>query len=105
MRAFDIAKLCVENPELAQPLLPESDRSEIMAQVYFSVQQEMAMALEDVMIRRTQLFFKDRNQGLDCVETVANEMAKLLGWSEEETRHQIDRYTVEVVRSRRWRDG
>ena len=105
MRAFDIAKLCVENPELAQPLLPESDRSEIMAQVYFSVQQEMAMALEDVMIRRTQLFFKDRNQGLDCVETVANEMAKLLGWSEEERRHQIERYTVEVVRSRRWRDG
>ena len=74
-----IAKLCVENPELAQLLLPDSDRSEIMAQVYFSVQQEMAMALEDVMIRRTQLFFKDRNQGLDCVETVANEMAKLLG--------------------------
>ena len=63
------------------------------------------MALEDVMIRRTQLFFKDRNQGLDCVENVANEMAALLGWDEEEKRHQIDRYTVEVVRSRRWRDG
>ena len=105
MRAFDIAKLCVEDPQLAQPLLPESDRAEVMAQVHFSVQQEMAMALEDVMIRRTQLFFKDRNQGLDCVENVANEMALLLGWDEAEKRHQIDRYTVEVVRSRRWRDG
>lgn len=105
MRAFDIAKMCVDKPHLAQPLLPDSDRSEVVAQVHFSVQQEMAMALEDVMIRRTQLFFKDCNQGLDCLETVANEMGELLGWDEEEKRHQIERYTVEVVRSRRWRDG
>lgn len=105
MRAFDIAKMCVDKPHLAQPLLPDSDRSEVIAQVHFSVQQEMAMALEDVMIRRTQLFFKDCNQGLDCLETVANEMGELLGWDEEEKRHQIERYTVEVVRSRRWRDG
>ena len=62
------------------------------------------MALEDVMIRRTQLFFKDRNQGLDCLDTVANEMGELLGWNEEEKHRQIERYKVEVVRSRRWRD-
>ena len=105
MRAFDIAKLCTEDPRLAQPMLPDSDRSEILAQIHFSVHQEMAMALEDVMIRRTQLFFKDRNQGLDCLETVAEEMAGLLGWDEAEKARQIERYTVEVVRSRRWRDG
>ena len=51
------------------------------------------------------MFFKDRNQGLDCVEVVANEMGELLGWDEEEKRRQIERYRVEVVRSRRWRDG
>ncbi len=104
MRAFDIAKLCIDKPHLAQPLLPDSDRSEVIAQVHFSVQQEMAMALEDVMIRRTQLFFKDRNQGLDCLDTVANEMGELLGWDEDEKQRQIERYKVEVVRSRRWRD-
>jgi glycerol-3-phosphate dehydrogenase len=105
MRAFDIAKICVENPELARPLLPESDRGEIVAQVHFSVKQEMAMALEDVMIRRTQLFFKDRNQGLDCIDAVANEMATLLKWDEVEKDAQIERYKVEVQRSRRWRDA
>ena len=105
MRAFDIAKLCAEDPELAKPLLPESDRAEILAQVQFSVDQEMAMALEDVMIRRTQLFFKDLNQGLDCVNEVAEHMGAMLNWDEAEKASQIDRYLVEVQRSRRWRDA
>ena len=105
MRAFDIAKLCAEDPELAKPLLPESDRAEIFAQVQFSVDQEMAMALEDVMIRRTQLFFKDLNQGLDCVDEVAERMGVMLNWDEAEKASQIDRYLVEVQRSRRWRDA
>ncbi len=105
MRAFDIAKMCAGNSELAKPLLPDTDRAEIVAQVHFSVKEELAMALEDVMIRRTQLFFKDRNQGLDCLDTVADEMGQLLGWDDAEKLQQIERYKVEVQRSRRWRDG
>lgn len=105
MRAFDIAKLCAADPELANLLLPESDRAEILAQVVFSVEQEMAMALEDVMIRRTQLFFKDLNQGLDCVDAIAERMGALLDWDDAEKANQIERYRVEVQRSRRWRDA
>ncbi len=105
MRAFDVIKLCVDNPKLSERIVPNSDRAEIVAQVHFSVQQEMAYALEDVMIRRTQLFFKDRNQGLDGLDTVADAMGELLDWDDAEKEAQKERYRVEVVRSRRWRDA
>ena len=85
---------------MAQPLV--EGRPEIMAQVRFAVKFELAERLCDVMIRRTQLFYRCESQGLSAIESISSEMAALLGWSEERRREELSLYRVEVERSRQW---
>ncbi len=100
-RAIDLARMAVTDQRLLQPLLPH--RPEILAQVDWAVKREMALTVTDFMARRTQLFFRDANQGLDAVETVAERMAELLGWGPERRQRSSDAYRAEVAMSRRWR--
>ncbi|MBT8468376.1 MAG: hypothetical protein KJN97_06465, partial [Deltaproteobacteria bacterium] len=77
----------------------------IMAQVDFGVREELAASVSDVMIRRTQIFFRDFEQGIGSVEKVAMRMAELIGWSDEERQSSIDDYKAEVALSQRWREA
>jgi glycerol-3-phosphate dehydrogenase len=87
---------------LADPIVP--GRVEIMAQVDFGVREELAASVSDVMIRRTQIFFRDFAQGLGSVEKVAARMGELIGWSEQERQKSVDAYKAEVALSQRWRE-
>jgi glycerol-3-phosphate dehydrogenase len=101
MRAWELAKMCAADPSLTEPIVP--GRIEIMAQVDFGVKEELAASVSDVMTRRTQIFFRDFEQGLGSVEKVATRMAHLIGWSDEEKQKSVDEYKVDVARSQRWK--
>jgi len=101
MRALELAKLCADDPSLTEPIVP--GRVEIMAQVNFGVQEELAASVSDIMVRRTQIVFRDYDQGLGAVDKVATRMARLIGWSDEEKQKSIDQYKAEVALSRRWK--
>ena len=101
-RGSDVARLMAADQSAASRLLP--DRPERMAQVDFAVTRELARRLSDVMIRRTQLYFRDPDQGLGAVPAIAARMARLLGWSEERTGTEIADYRAEVALSRSWKD-
>lgn len=103
MRALELAKLCAVTPSLLDPIVP--GRVEIMAQVDFGVQEELAASVSDVMIRRTQIFFRDLDQGLGSVEKVATRMAHLIGWSDEEKQKSVVDYEAAVALSRRWKEA
>ena len=79
-------------------------RPEIMALVDWAVNEELAQTVTDVMERRTQLFFRDRNQGLGAVEKIAQRMKELLGWSDTRKVQEIIAYQAEVEMSRGWKD-
>ena len=100
-RGADVAARAARDQRLAARLVP--GRPEILAQVDHSVDTELAVTVRDFFIRRTQIFFRDREQGLSAVETVAARMRELLGWSEEGETREILAYQEEVARSRRWR--
>jgi glycerol-3-phosphate dehydrogenase len=102
MRALELAKLCAEHPPLLEPIVP--GRIEVMAQVDYAVREELAASVADVMVRRTQIFFRDYEQGLESVEKVADRMAVLIGWSAEERQRSIDEYKAEVALSQKWRE-
>ena len=102
MRALELAKLCAEHPPLLEPIVP--GRIEIMAQVDFAVREELAASVSDVMVRRTQIFFRDHQQGLQSVDKVADRMAVLIGWSAEERQQSIDDYKAEVALSQKWKE-
>jgi glycerol-3-phosphate dehydrogenase len=101
MRGIDIARLVVEEPALAKPLIP--GRPEILALVDWGVNEEFASSVVDIMERRTQLYYRDLNQGLDAMDLVARRMQELLGWDEARVETEIAEYVQEVARSRQWR--
>ena len=102
-KGIDIAHLVAEKRELAERL--NSERPEILAQVEYALSKEIAYTVRDVLIRRTQIFFRDYDQGLGCCERVAEYMAQQLGWTSETKAHEIDMYKAEVERSRQWQVG
>jgi glycerol-3-phosphate dehydrogenase len=101
MRGFDLAEMAAKDATLAARLTPT--RPEIAAQVVFAVERELALTVSDVLIRRTQLFFKDVEQGLGVVERVAELMGERLNWDAERREHEIQAYQRAVEGSRRWR--
>jgi glycerol-3-phosphate dehydrogenase len=101
-RALDLVRTAVADQHLLQPLVP--GRPEILAQVDWAVREELAVTVTDFMERRTQLFFRDADQGLGAIPVVADRMARLLGWSLEQRDRFAQGYRDEVARSRRWRE-
>lgn len=101
MRALELAAMVKAEPALAAPLV--EGRPEILAQVRFGAEQELAASVSDVMVRRTQLFYRDFDQGLGCVDVVADELARALGWDARARQESIDAYRAEVALSRRWK--
>jgi glycerol-3-phosphate dehydrogenase len=103
MCGIDIARRVAADPELAERLV--AGRPEILAQVDWAVERELAGALQDVLMRRTQLYFRDPSQGVDAVDVVVKRMAERLGWDEAEQARQRADFEREVARSQAWRDG
>ncbi len=100
-RGIDIAAVMGAEPALCEPLV--QGRPEPLALVDWAVGKELAATVCDVLLRRTQVFFRDHDQGLGAAERVAERMAELLGWSEERRINEVLSYQQEVARSRRWR--
>lgn len=101
MRGIDLARLIRQDPKLAQRLSP--DRPDVLAQVDWAVRHELAATVSDVLVRRTQLFYKAADQGLGAAPIVAARMAELLGWDEARVGRELEAYDADVARSRRWR--
>ncbi|MEC8194464.1 MAG: glycerol-3-phosphate dehydrogenase/oxidase [Myxococcota bacterium] len=101
MRGINVAELVAKNPSYATPLV--AGRAEIEAQVIWAAREELAGTVSDVMVRRTQLFFRDRDQGLSAVDRVAELLGIELGWTDEQRAQYGAAYRAEVARSRAWR--
>ncbi len=103
MRGLELAARVAKDAELATPLV--EGRPELLVQVDWAIEWELAARLPDVLVRRTQLFYRDHDQGLGAAPLVARRMAALLGWSDERLAEEIALYEQIVARSRRWREG
>ena len=79
-RANAVADLALANSEYATPLV--EGRPEIAAQVAFAVQSEFAATATDFLIQRTQLFYRDQDQGLGALPEVVRLMGELLNWDQ-----------------------
>src|SRR5436309_3449636 len=81
-------RLCPQNPD-------------IVAQLHLAVQEELAVSLQDVLLRRTGIG-TSRCQGTDCAEPIGRRMGQLLGWSPRRLDAELDAYHAHVARSRRF---
>jgi glycerol-3-phosphate dehydrogenase len=96
-RVLDLAR---KLPDGTERLCPENP--EIVAQLHHAVGDELAVSLQDVLLRRTGIG-QSRCQGLDCAESVGVRMAELLGWSSRRLDAELDAYRQHVERSQRFR--
>jgi glycerol-3-phosphate dehydrogenase len=87
------------DPALAQRLCPHQPT--ILAQLERAVEDEWALSLGDVLLRRTPLGL-EACQALDCLEHVSAHMARLLGWDAAERARQIEAYRREIEPMRRY---
>jgi len=96
-RVLDLAR---KLPDGTERLCPENP--EIVAQLHHAVGDELAVSLQDVLLRRTGIG-QSHCQGLDCAESVGTRMAELLGWSPRRLDAELDAYRQHVERSQRFR--
>ncbi|MCP4872075.1 MAG: glycerol-3-phosphate dehydrogenase [Proteobacteria bacterium] len=103
MRGREVARLVRLDAALGEALVP--GRPEILAQVDWAVEQEFSASVESVLKQRTQIYYRDPQQGLGCARSVSERMATLLGWSDAQRKASVAAYEAEVAASRRWRNG
>lgn len=101
MQAVAIGRRIHQHPELGEPII--EGRPEVWAQLEWAVNEELAATVTDFMIQRTQIFYRDFDQGLGVVDEVAARMAEMLGWDDEQRTDNVARYRQDVELSRRWR--
>lgn len=77
---------------------------DVMAQVWYAVEEESALTVSDFLLRRTAVGLGPC-QGLDAVERVSQEMGRLLHWSASEQRQQVEAYRVRAAMGQRFRTG
>jgi glycerol-3-phosphate dehydrogenase len=96
-----VLELARKLPDGTDPLCPSNP--EIVAQLHHAVSDELAVSLQDVLLRRTGIG-QSHCQGLDCAESIAVRMAELLGWSGRRLDAELEAYRQHVVRSQRFRE-
>jgi glycerol-3-phosphate dehydrogenase len=84
-RAPQMLALAASNPDLRRQL---SESGDIAAEVLFGVREEMAVTLEDVVMRRTGIG-QLGNPGAPVLTTCARMMASEFGWNEERRASEI----------------
>ncbi len=89
---MEILSLGLRDRSLLDPLGPGC--SVIKAQVIYGVEDEMALTLEDFMIRRTDLLYFNRDPAVEVI--AARLMGKALGWSRARRKAEISKYREKV---------
>jgi glycerol-3-phosphate dehydrogenase len=75
-------------------------RGEIDLAVYYG----QARSTADVLKRRSTLFYKDPNHGLEIAPFVSERIAELLGFDADWVEADLATYRAEVALSQRWRN-
>lgn len=88
-RAERVLELAKMDPALGETISPES--MDFYAQVVYSVREEGAKTLSDIVLRRMHLGIT-ASRGIRRIEKIADIAGKELGWSEDEKRRSIEEF-------------
>ena len=69
----------------------------IAAEIHWAVEQEMALTLSDILVRRLHVAFETHDHGASAAPAVARVAAPLLGWTEKRIESELARYGREVA--------
>ncbi|HJR68275.1 MAG TPA: glycerol-3-phosphate dehydrogenase [Gemmatimonadaceae bacterium] len=84
------------NTALSAPVVPTLPY--IVAELHYAVEQEMALTLGDLLIRRLHVAYETRDHGIAAAPAAARAVGPLLGWSESDYSTQLAEYRAEIAR-------
>ncbi len=89
--ALEVLDLVAAEPTLASPVVPGLPA--IMAEVVYSLRNELALTTTDVLERRLRLSLEAADHGRSAAGTVASMLATELGWSNAQRAADLAEYT------------
>ncbi|WP_341242269.1 glycerol-3-phosphate dehydrogenase/oxidase [uncultured Nocardioides sp.] len=94
----ELLELVEQRPELAEPLAgaPEYLRVEAC----YAASHEGAQHLDDILTRRTRISIEVPDRGLVAATEVAELVAPILGWDEEQVAREVEHYRARVQAER-----
>ena len=69
-----------------------------LASFSYSCKHEMALTLDDLMRRRSSLYFTEVDRGAGCCREIAEYVAPLLGWDRDDIEAQVNAY-LEIIKA------
>ncbi|MFI5084497.1 MAG: glycerol-3-phosphate dehydrogenase/oxidase [Actinomycetales bacterium] len=94
----EILDLIAEDATLAEPLPGADDY--LKAEVVYAATNEGALHVNDVLTRRTRISIESWDRGVAAAPIVAELMAGILGWSDEQRDNEITNYLARVKAER-----
>jgi glycerol-3-phosphate dehydrogenase len=94
--AAQVMALTKDDPALAAPLL--SGFAPLRAEVAYSARYEMAMSIEDALMRRTGLQFYSWRAAISAAAPTGAILAKELGWTKDAERSSVGQYINKIRR-------
>jgi glycerol-3-phosphate dehydrogenase len=89
-----VLELVRADPSLGSRLVPGA--SQIQAEVVYSVREEMALSIEDILSRRLGLQFFDWRLAIQAAPAVGDILAHELGWARSRTEEEIGLYADRI---------
>jgi glycerol-3-phosphate dehydrogenase len=94
--AITIRKLIKDDPSLATKIHPSFPYT--IAEIIWSVQNEMCMSVEDALARRTRALFLDAQAAIECAPLVASLLAREMNKDEGWQRDQINSFNSVAIK-------
>src|SRR3989441_1708318 len=88
--AADLVRRSLGAPAARERIHPSTPH--LWAEVDIAMNEEMAVTLVDVLVRRLGLFFEAWDQGVEAAPMIAERMGKVLGWDSQRTDLEIRAY-------------
>ena len=102
VNASRVAEYAAADKRLADRISP--DRPAIFAEVVHAVDFELAVTVDDVLVRRTSVALTAKDQGESAAERVADIMGERLGWTPEQRERHLDEFAATLRLSRAFRE-
>lgn len=90
----DVLALAADRPELLEPITAAPIYLKVEA--VYAAAAEGALHLEDILTRRMRISIEYPHRGVDCAAEVADLVAPVLGWSDDDCATEVANYVARV---------
>ena len=94
-KLYDVLALSKDDESLLEPVTNADEY--LRCEIAYAVTDEGAMHLEDVLARRTRMSIETKHRGVDAAAEVADIIAPILGWTQEQRDAEVESYTARVA--------